>query len=179
MQSDPSQNRSPNPSQKSFGKTFGILAWLCLLFLLVLFFDDQLAQMSNPNSDVEHQLVNNIPTVTLKRNKAGHYVANGFINNQPVTFLLDTGATDVAIPQSVADRIGLTRGVKYSVNTANGRSTAFDTNLDSLELGAIHLTNVNASIVPGYMSNQILLGMSALKQLEFTQRGDQLTLKQY
>ncbi len=179
MQSDPSQNPSGQQSRKKISNSFWILAWVCALFLLVLFFDDKLAQMANPNTDVEHQLIGNIPTVTLKRNKAGHYVANGFINNQSVTFLLDTGATDVAIPQQVADRLGLIPGAKYSVNTANGRSAAYDTNLDSLELGAIHLTNVNASIVPGYKSNEILLGMSALKQLEFTQRGDILTLKQY
>jgi aspartyl protease family protein len=171
MQTDQTQNK--------YGKSFAIIAWVFALFLLVLFFDDKLADMYNPNSNVDRQLVDNIPTVTLQRNRSGHYVANGFINNQSVTFLLDTGATDVAIPQAIADKLGLQRGEKYYVQTANGRSVAYLTDIQTLELGAIHLTNIRASIAPGYKSNEILLGMSALKQLEFTQRGDQLTLKQY
>lgn len=166
-------------TQKKFGKTFGIIAWLCILFLLVVFFDGQLSKQHNPNQSVEYSVDGEIPTVTLKRNRYGHYVANGYINNQPVTFMLDTGATNVAIPGHVADRLGLYRGQQYNVQTANGQTAAFATQLDSLELGAIHLTNVNASITPGYRAEDILLGMSALKQLEFTQRGNILTLRQY
>jgi aspartyl protease family protein len=167
------------PSQKKMGKTFGIIAWLCVLFLLTVFFEDKLADMHNPNSQVDHQRVNNIPTVTLKRNRAGHYIANGYINNQAITFLLDTGATDVVIPEHIANKIGLSRGQEYSIQTANGGSTAYATNLTTLELGAIALNNVSASIAPSYKADEILLGMSALKQLEFTQRGNQLTLKQF
>lgn len=165
--------------QKKLGKSFGIIAWACVLLLLVVFFDDQLAKNWNPNTDVEHEVVNNVPTVQLKRNKQGHYVANGFINSQPVTFMLDTGATNVAIPQAIADRLGLTRGQQFYSQTANGRSISYATRLDSLELGAIMLNDVNASISPGFKSNEILLGMSALKQLEFIQRGNLLTLRQY
>ncbi len=168
-----------DPQQKKFGRSFGIIAWLCVLFLLVLFFDDRLKKLWNPNSDVEHQLVNNVPTVVLKRNKAGHYIANGYINNQPVTFMLDTGATNVAIPQAIAERLKLSKGQQFYSQTANGQAISYATRLDSLELGAIQLSDVNASISPGFKSNEILLGMSALKQLEFTQRGNQLTLKQY
>jgi aspartyl protease family protein len=149
------------------------------LLLLVTFFDDQLKQQFNPNTEVEYQLKNGIATVTLKRNRAGHYIANGFINNHPVTFLLDTGATNVAIPALLADKIGLVRGQEHYTMTANGQSIGYSTRLDLLELGAIRLQDVNASIAPGFKANEILLGMSALKQLEFTQRGNTLTLKQY
>ena len=168
-----------DPEQKKFGKSFGIIAWICALFVLTLFFNDKLERVWNPNTEVDHQLVDNIPTVKLQRNRAGHYVANGFINNQPVTFMLDTGATNVAIPQAIADKIGLQRGQQFYSQTANGRAVSYATRIDSLELGAIVLNDVNASISPGFKSNEILLGMSALKQLEFTQRGNQLTLRQY
>jgi aspartyl protease family protein len=57
--------------------------------------------------------------------------------------------------------------------------TVFDTQLDQLSIGDITLKNVNASINPSMDMGEILLGMSALKEIEFTQRGDQLTLKQY
>jgi aspartyl protease family protein len=168
-----------DPQQKKWGKSFGIIAWICALFLLTLFFNDKLEKSWNPNSEVEHQLINNVPTVKLTRNKAGHYIANGFINNQPVTFMLDTGATNVAIPQVIADQLQLSKGRQYYTQTANGRAVSYATRLDSLELGAIVLHDVNASISPGFESNEILLGMSALKQLEFIQRGNQLTLRQY
>lgn len=168
-----------DPTQKKFGIRFAIIAWLCVLFLLTLFFDEQLDKQQNPNSEVAFKVENDIPTVVLKRNRYGHYVANGFINGQPVTFMLDTGATEIAIPATIADRIGLQRHQQFSVNTANGRATAYSTRLDRLELGAISLHNIGAGIVPGYQSNEILLGMSVLKQLEFTQKGDTLTLRQY
>ncbi len=166
-------------TQKKFGTVFGTIAWLCILFLLVLFFQSRLDKQHNPNDDLAYRVEGDIPTVTLKRNRFGHYVASGYINGEPVTFMLDTGATSVAIPVAIADRLGLSRGQAYQVHTANGTTTAYATRLDSLELGAIKLNDINASITVGYQSNDILLGMSALKQLEFAQRGDTLTLKQY
>lgn len=166
-------------TQKKFGKTFFILAWVCVLFLLMMFFQDKLDKQHNPNEEVEFRLDGDVPTVVLKRNRFGHYVANGFINGQPVTFMLDTGATNVAIPADIANRLGLQRGHEYTVRTANGTTAAYATRLDTLELGAIALQDISASITPGYKSEDILLGMSALKQLEFTQRGNTLTLKQY
>jgi aspartyl protease family protein len=171
MQSDHKQNK--------FGKSFGIIAWICALFLLTLFFNERLEEIWNPNAQIEHQVINNVPTVKLTRNRAGHYVANGFINRQPVTFMIDTGATNVAIPEVIAQQLGLRKGQQFYTQTANGRGISYATELESLELGAIHLSDVNASISPGFKSNEILLGMSALKQLEFIQRGNQLTLRQY
>jgi len=173
MQSDHDQ------AQRKLGKGFWIGAWICVLILLVMFFDDKLQQQYNPNQNVDYQNEGGVATVVLKRNRAGHYLTGGFINGQPVTFLLDTGATHVAIPQQVADKIGLERGSRHDVNTANGLSFGYRTQIDSLEIGAINLTQVSASIVPNFSGEEILLGMSALKQVEFTQRGSTLTIKYY
>ena len=63
--------------------------------------------------------------------------------------------------------------------TANGRTLVFATRLNEVSIGGITLRNVRATINPGYKSDDILLGMSFLKHLEFTQRGDQLTIRQY
>jgi len=63
--------------------------------------------------------------------------------------------------------------------TANGTITVHNTTLATLSIGNITLSNVSASINPAMHDLEILLGMSALKDIEFTQRGDQLTLKQY
>jgi aspartyl protease family protein len=93
--------------------------------------------------------------------------------------MLDTGASDVAIPEDIAREIGLKRGRAMIYQTANGPATVYATRLNEISLGDIHLKNIRATINPNYQSNDILLGMSFLKHLEFTQRGDQLTLRQY
>ncbi len=103
---------------------------------------------------------------------------NGQINGQAVTFLLDTGATQVALPQRVADRLGLPRGLPITLDTANGRSQGWRTRLANLQLGDIRLSGVAALIAPGMDGDEVLLGMSALKQLDFTQRDGTLVLRQ-
>lgn len=166
-----------DPTQR-LGKWFAWFAWIALLAVLYFWFGDLLDQQQNPNQDVQTYRSGERAVVELQQNRSGHYVANGQINGHPVTFLLDTGATQVAIPQALADRIGLQRGMPVSVRTANGVARAYTTQIDELRLGEIRLSNVSASIVPGYQSEQILLGMSALKALEFTQRNQQLTITQ-
>ena len=115
----------------------------------------------------------------LQRNRQGHYLANGTINGTPVTFLLDTGATDVAIPASIAREASLEPGFEGRANTANGLVTVYSTTIDELVLGNIALSDVTASITPSMPGDTILLGMSALKRIEFTQRGASLTLRQF
>ena len=65
-----------------------------------------------------------------------------------------------------------------TLSTANGRTEGYRTRLDSVQLGDILLRDVRALVVPGLDGSQVLLGMSALKQLEFTQRGGTLLLRQ-
>ena len=117
--------------------------------------------------------------VHLDSNPQGHFVAGGQINGETVTFLLDTGATDVAIPAKLGDRLSLSRGAPVMLHTANGQTTGYRTVLDSLALGDILLHDVRAIVAPGFGGEQILLGMSALKQLEFTQRAGTLVLRQH
>jgi aspartyl protease family protein len=92
--------------------------------------------------------------------------------------MLDTGATGVAIPGPIAKQLNIGRGSPHQVQTANGTGTAYATRLQSVSVGDIKLENVSASIVPGYISDEILLGMSFLRHIEFTQRGNTLILKQ-
>ena len=92
--------------------------------------------------------------------------------------MLDTGATDVSIPASLAQRLNLEQGAAVTLSTANGRSQGYRTRLQQLKLGDIVLHDVRALVAPGLSGDQVLLGMSALKQLEFTQRGGTLLLRQ-
>jgi len=93
-----------------------------------------------------------------------------------VVFLLDTGATFVAVPQQLASQLQLKKGHAISISTANGRSKGYITRLKTLSIGQIQLYNIKAIITPNL--EEILLGMSALKQLEFTQRANELTIRQ-
>ncbi|TXS94313.1 TIGR02281 family clan AA aspartic protease [Parahaliea maris] len=156
------------------------LAWIVLMALLGGYFSGLLEQQQNPNQSVNTVTgANGIREVSLKRNRYGHYVTSGSINDQPVLFMLDTGATGIAVPDSVARQLGLERGQRIATQTANGTAAAYITQLDSVGVGDIRLARVPATILPGLDSNQVLLGMSFLKHIEFTQRGDTLTLRQY
>lgn len=157
-----------------------IAAWLGGLFLLTLLFQDVLETRNNPNAKPVVQLgEGGRSEVVLERNVQGHYVANGLINGYPVTFLLDTGATDVAMPKALADRLGLQRRRGGISQTANGAVAVWLTVLDEVALGNIRLNRVRASILPSMPADSpVLLGMSFLKQLEFTQRDRHLILRQ-
>ena len=169
-------------SQQAPGKRAGrvllILAWCAGLFLATRFFGEWEARRENPNSAVTSQQGAGYIEVKLVSNGQGHFVASGQINGQPATFMLDTGATDVAIPVALAERLGLEKGAPVTLSTANGRSQGYRTRLERLHLGDIVLRDVRALIAPGLDGEQVLLGMSALKQLEFTQRGGTMLLRQ-
>lgn len=166
--------------QKRMGGVMQALAWLVFLGLGVYFFGDLLEGQRNPNREVvTRHTSDGLREVILERNRSGHYVTSGTINGQAVTFLLDTGATGVAVPQDVARRLGLRRGQAYITETANGRATSYAATLDSVGVGDIELRDVAAGIVPGLRMEEVLLGMSFLKHIEFTQRGNTLVLRQY
>ena len=155
-----------------------VIAMLIGLGLLTQFFQNTLDKQYNPNQIIHtSQVSNDFIEISLLRNRSGHYVGTGLINGNKSIFLLDTGATYVAIPESQAQRLGLKKGRKIQISTANGRSIGYQTTIASLTLGNIHLVNIQAIITPNL--EEILLGMSVLKQLEFTQRGNELTIRQY
>ena len=155
-----------------------IVMWILFLLLLYYGFDEVLEQQYNPNQNINSSAaLDASPTVTLKRNKYGHYVASGMINHHPVVFMLDTGASDISIPANIARDIGLEKGASQTYQTANGPIVGYLTRLDSVSLGPITLHELRASINPNEQGEAILLGMSFLKHLEFTQRGDTLTLR--
>lgn len=162
---------------KKLGKWMLAMAWIAGLVVLTLFFDDQLFKRYNPNADPITSVSAEGSEVRLRRNRLGHYVSSGEINGAPVIFLLDTGATNVSIPAHLSNELGLRPGRLQRVQTANGSLQVAATQIGELRLGNIVLRNVDANLNPGMDGDQILLGMSALKHLEFTQRGDWLILR--
>ena len=154
------------------------LAFIIGIGLLTVFFADVEQRQHNPNRTPQSKNNINGAEVNLKRNRQGHYIVTGQINRQPVEFLLDTGATDVVIPEAIARQLNLRVGRPHLASTANGTITVYSTIIDELGIGDIILYNVRASINPAMRPPSVLLGMSALKQIEFIQKGDSLTLRQ-
>jgi aspartyl protease family protein len=177
MSEQPAPGSQP-PVPKYLAKGMTYAAWLLALGLLTFGFNSWLDTQRNPNRRVQSAVVDGGLQIVLERNRYGHYNVSGHINGQPVEFLLDTGATLVAIPAGLAGRLGLVRGAPTQVKTANGMAVAYATRLASVRLGDIELREVRAHINPGMDGDEVLLGMSVLKKLEFSQRGNSLTLRQ-
>lgn len=158
------------------GRIMSWLAALALLGLLWLYFENALQKRDNPNHGLVAQ-PGGSGELTLRRNRMGHYVAPGTINGQPVTFLLDTGATLVSVPAHLGSELGLKPGGTAQVMTANGGVTVRTTRIAELGFGPFLAQDVRAHLNPGMKDDQVLLGMSVLGNLEFTQRGDTLVLR--
>jgi len=163
----------------TFGKIFLNLSWILLIIGLGYVFQQMLEHKENPNQNPVSLSTTEFTEVVLTRNQHHHYVANGYINNVPVTFLVDTGATNVSIGADLAERIGLERGYQGIAYTANGTTTTYATTLQSLHIGDIHFKDVRASITMGMQGDEVLLGMSALKQVELIHKNGQLTVRQF
>jgi aspartyl protease family protein len=166
-----------NAGPPTLSKPVITLIWIGLLGVGTVLFNGLLDDINNPNKELTITLNDaGNKEVILERNRYGHYVASGEINNQPVEFLLDTGATLVAIPEHIAQQLNLKKGQAFQSQTANGSSQSYATIIDRLSLGGIVMTNVPASISSGMEFDEILLGMSFLKHLHLTQQGKQLTI---
>ena len=172
-----------NDVSNNIGKFFIWIAWILAIGVLVFIFQETLERQWNPNENPDVYLSNTgRAEVHLQQNRQGHYVVQGSINDQKAIFLLDTGATQVSIPAHIAEQLGLKaqqgRNSRHLVNTANGTVTVYQTTLEQLSIGNIFLYNVAAHINPAMKSDEILLGMSALKRVEFSQTGKQLILRE-
>ncbi|MBR9827859.1 MAG: TIGR02281 family clan AA aspartic protease, partial [Oceanospirillales bacterium] len=170
-----SDYQDPDKTRRTLAKGMHYMTWVVLLVLLTTYFNGFVGERRNPNQHLS-LVEGGSGEVVLNRNRAGHYVAPGRINGQPVTFLLDTGATRVSVPEHLASRLGLARGVEQKTMTANGVISVYATRLDSVQLGGIELRDVPASINPFMPDDTVLLGMSFMQHLELVQRDGQLTL---
>jgi len=118
------------------------------------------------------------PSVTLKSDTRGHFVALGSINGGSVRFLVDTGATFVALPASDAKRLGIDylRGERARMQTANGIAASYRVKLDAVRIGDVEINNVDAVVSENDAMGVILLGMSFLNRMEMQRDAQSLTL---
>jgi aspartyl protease family protein len=117
-------------------------------------------------------------SVTLVADARGHFRTVGSINGAPMRFLVDTGATSIALGASDAKRlrINLENAEKGMAQTANGVVQTYHARLDTVKVGDIVLHSVDCMVLPHEMS-EALLGMSFLNRVNMQREGDTLILK--
>jgi aspartyl protease family protein len=115
--------------------------------------------------------------VTLAAGPGGHFVGEGAVNGNPIRFLVDTGATAIALPARDAQRMGIDyrKGQRGISNTANGQVPVYAVSLDTVRLGDIELQRVEAVVFEQGLDTA-LLGMSFLNRLEMRREGSTMTL---
>ena len=121
--------------------------------------------------------VNNTP-VSLYADNQGHFKGNLNINGASLKYLVDTGATVVAMNSGDAKfaKIDYEKGEKVPVSTANGIAIAYLVKLNTLKIGNITLNNVEAVVNEGGSPDIVLLGMSALNRLDMKRDNAIMTL---
>ena len=120
-------------------------------------------------------------SVTLWAGSGGHFHADGTINGLAVRFLVDTGATTIALSGDEATRLGVDYrklGRPGYANTAGGIVRSYSLKLDKVEVGSITLYDVDAGVVEGSFPREPLLGMSFLGRLDMRREGDHMELTQ-
>lgn len=120
-------------------------------------------------------------SVTLYPEPNGYIYANGSVNGLPIRFLVDTGATTIAINSHDAERLGIDykrHGKAGVASTASGLVRMYAVKLASVEIGGIRLQNIDAGVIEGSFPRDALLGMSFLGRLDMKRDGEKMELTQ-
>ncbi|MET0090935.1 MAG: TIGR02281 family clan AA aspartic protease [Candidatus Thiodiazotropha sp.] len=120
-------------------------------------------------------------TAKIWRDQSGAYTTVGSINGRTVNFLVDTGATAVAMHANQARRLGISYridGNPIYVNTASGTARAYDVTLDRVQVGDITISQVRGFVIDTDGPPRVLLGMSFLNRVTMEDQGDLLMLQQ-
>lgn len=166
------------------------LAWVAVAFILIVAYsyrDDFMGFGRTLAQRTMGELVPSRPieaapgVAYLSRDLSGHFVADALVNGTHVRFMVDTGASDVALTADDARRLGIDMTkLAYTLpySTANGTAMAAPVTLDEIDIAGIRVRNVRASVSRDGLT-QSLLGMSFLDQLRgFEFQGDRLVLRE-
>lgn len=115
--------------------------------------------------------------IVLSAGPGGHFLTLGSINGKSTQFMIDTGATVIAISQTEAERMSLNykEGRRVQTQTANGVVPAHLLSLSSVRIGDVEVRNVDAIVTPGQMS-YVLLGNSFLTRFQMKRDNEVMTL---
>ena len=115
--------------------------------------------------------------IVLTAGSGGHFVTAGQINGKAVQFMVDTGATSVAMGAQDAERAGINYkvGQVIGISTANGNTQGYRIKLNSVRIGDVEVFDVDAVVTPQAMP-YMLLGNSFLTRFQMTRENEQMTL---
>ncbi len=119
--------------------------------------------------------------ITIYRDPQGAYTTVGSINGFPVNFLVDTGASAIAMGGQEARRLGISyklEGRRTHIQTASGTALAYVVRLDTVKIGDIQQRNVQAFVIEGEAPSTVLLGMSYLNRFNILNKGQVMHLEQ-
>lgn len=149
--------------------------WLAVAALLYFVFDlfEQNRQASlKPYASSTGDLV-------IPRQRDGHFHVDGEVNRQPVTFLVDTGASHVSISQALADKAQLPAGQKITLSTANGQLAGELVRGVPVRAGHLVLNDATITVgLSGLRPEQALLGQAFLRNFDVEIRRDDMVLRQ-
>jgi aspartyl protease family protein len=123
----------------------------------------------------------NYRTMTIQRDASGHFNVEADVDGRRMEFLVDTGATVIALRERDAARLGIhpaQREYTAVVTTANGKVRGAPVELNRVEVGSLTVRNVAALVLPDEALGQNLLGMSFLSRVRFEHRNGRLVLEQ-
>ena len=117
-------------------------------------------------------------SATLAADTRGHFFAEASVNDVPMRFVVDTGASVVVLAAADASRLGVDwrRGPRRMIQTANGATAGYLVKLDKVKVGDIELTNVEGTVLEEGLGAVGLLGMSFLNRVEMQRDGQTMTL---
>ena len=119
---------------------------------------------------------------TIAKDSRGHFTTDGRVDGRRLDFMVDTGASVIALTESSAARIGIRPSrsdFNAPVSTANGVVKAARARLDSVDIGGLEVRDVQAMILPDDVLSENLLGLSYLSRLRrFEYAGGKLLLEQ-
>lgn len=118
--------------------------------------------------------------LSISRGAGNHYWVAGSIEGHPVQFLVDTGATSVAMNEGQARMLGIDYRVKgraMVASTAGGNVKAWKIKLDSVKVGALEVLGVEAAVLEGDSPTEVLLGMSFLSRVRWREENGVLQLE--
>jgi len=116
--------------------------------------------------------------IVLTASSGGHFLTPGSINGGAVHFMVDTGATSVALGAADAQRLGINyrAGQLGYSSTANGTVAVYRVRLNSVRIGDVEVFDVEASVLPAGMQH-VLLGNSFLTRFQMKRDNDQMVLE--
>jgi aspartyl protease family protein len=116
--------------------------------------------------------------IVLNASSGGHFMSQGTINGKAVQFMVDTGATSIAMGVSEAERVGLNykNGTPVNMGTANGVTRGYKLTLDSVRIGDVEIFGVEAVVTPQSMPF-VLLGNSYLSRFQMKRENEVMVLE--